>query len=525
MQTPSQSVSILNFDILDLVCQELYDKRALVSISQTCSTLRQSAVRRLLSMGPIIIGHEHSLRLLHRFVSADPTNRYPYVRMLDLSIPCLYACAGEGTSQRIADIIQQSTCLETLFLRYCDFLFSLPDFSKVVAAINALTSLRRIRFNMWNDQVTSIVRHMQSPIRRLEVGDISQVETDDDCIALSRLEPVVGPLAATIEALHLPSVYLHPGSPFQFPRVRSLGIDRSADRPSLDALLRMFPGLSGGSLSIACHVFVDGDPLNEDAEQTLVRSENRDRQVERSWTHLDRLDADPIGLYMLGLRCPVRVLNLRCSPCWTQEPHVVEVLRDTKPCCLRLSAWVSDTRSAFIDSVPPEVAQRMTHLSLNMALLAPSAVSGRSTHQDEFSITALLVSTNSSSLPRRILTESCFVQGRVMHVLKSTRLTHLHVAITTDPAAAKQLWTDFMLEIRVLDLNTWAAQFACALPNLRFIAFTIDPYAAFMYTFARGWRVMRGSAAVPGASSGGPVVELLDYYATRQVLRDEELVL
>lgn len=115
----------------------------------------------------------------------------------------------------------------------------------------------------------------------------------------------------------------------------------------------------------------------------------------------------------------------------------------------------------------------------------------------------------------------------MIEILRSTRLTHLHLNVTCDPIEEnRQLSGYFMTELLVLDINAYAAKFARALPHLRFLAFTLEPSAiAHNPALSRGWRVSRGKAAarVSGASTEEPVVEALGGDASRQVLEDEEL--
>ncbi|KAM5536468.1 hypothetical protein V8D89_009904 [Ganoderma adspersum] len=104
--------------------------------------------------------------------------------------------------------------------------------------------------------------------------------------------------SSTLTSLHLARIPMYDDSFLglpRFPSVRSLTIAKRLPRePKLDALLHLFPSLSG-TLRL---------------RRAEIKAANTRAQTAFRWTRLDRLDCESSTAQMLALQCPVRHLTI-----------------------------------------------------------------------------------------------------------------------------------------------------------------------------------------------------------------------
>ena len=74
----------LNLDILREICSSMTTAKDVLSFSRTCSVFRPIAVERWLSMRPVEILRENTLRSIHNFVLVDKDQRGPHIRAISI---------------------------------------------------------------------------------------------------------------------------------------------------------------------------------------------------------------------------------------------------------------------------------------------------------------------------------------------------------------------------------------------------------------------------------------------------------
>ncbi|KAM5543689.1 hypothetical protein V8D89_002940 [Ganoderma adspersum] len=150
----------------------------------------------------------------------------------------------------------------------------------------------------------------------------------------------------------------------RYSAVRLLSIKSFEGRPLLEDLQHLFPALDGvlslGALDIRCR------------EETYdhIRAVNR-RAQERSgdssllgvWTGLDRIVCSGLMLYVLGLRCPIRLVLIDFGGADKCGRYVAGALRENP--VPRLKLTLEHDLAALREVVlSPKLAEALTHLTL-----------------------------------------------------------------------------------------------------------------------------------------------------------------
>ncbi|KAM5541600.1 hypothetical protein V8D89_004790 [Ganoderma adspersum] len=156
-------------------------------------------------------------------------------------------------------------------------------------------------------------------------------------------------------------------SGIQFHAVRSLTLNSLVVVPDLPLLLELFPNLDD-TLHLTRYIYDVPDSVDYDTFFGMARERNGRAQERRSWKRLARLVCDVETLFILNLRCPVRltvVLDLIYKPTADPGRHqwLVASLRDHPPTRLNLQLNVSGHPSLG-GIIPPEAAATLTHLTL-----------------------------------------------------------------------------------------------------------------------------------------------------------------
>ena len=326
-------------------------------------------------MRPISLTGGQSIRKFHSYLFADPSARTPHVRALDiekksrLHLPS----AQPGDSSLLMDILTSCPNLEQISVSFHGDPDRLTFDPRVVHAIASLQRLRSLHIYTKCETGLTLLREIRAPLRMLTLCG----RTDDALFwHPAALESFLPHLAPTLEKLDLddfivdaeairqcmdistPSVF----TMTQYSAIRSLYLFRLRGVPLLDHLQHLFPALDR-TLSIrvtGTNVRAARDNYAAIRAANQLAQENSERGP--PWKKLDQLVCDPLMLYLLGLRCPIRHAILRHAGLKSIWAYVLEALRENP--VPRLTLTLHNARYAFDGMISPELAGTLTHLTL-----------------------------------------------------------------------------------------------------------------------------------------------------------------
>ncbi|RDX44407.1 hypothetical protein OH76DRAFT_1098567 [Lentinus brumalis] len=168
---PPFKVTGLNLDILQAMV--VFVDERMLTLSLVSSSVWSMAIRRLLSMAPICLKDEHSIRRSHACLYVDAATRGPYVRSLDI---WTYRVRGDPNRQELESLL-------------CDNLATLPDLrtlslpqymyhhrgedSDLRTTLERLSTLRELTIDGEVDYAPhTLVEKIRSPLRILRFNII-----------------------------------------------------------------------------------------------------------------------------------------------------------------------------------------------------------------------------------------------------------------------------------------------------------------------------------------------------------------
>ncbi|KAL1949184.1 hypothetical protein VTO73DRAFT_10990 [Trametes versicolor] len=384
----------LNLDVLALICDSAYDVSTVLHFSLASHSFRAIAVKRLLSMRPVALNSERSVRAFHKFVFADPRSRLPFLRALNIGVPGPPPWgpvgfdalepdkAPEEVVQFILDIIDRATHLTSLTLPHPRWTFAYLSDPRIPEAIARISTLRQLALidSCLREQCPMVKRIVNSTrsastLRVLRISlDLTMLipgllVRGGHAIKATALDALLSHLAPTLQVLHIISsrCLQLDAKGVEYPALRSLicmahVVGEHGRDVDTDILVSKFPALDG---TLLVHLWKPYDETEEDVtELRRIRASNEERQKKRSWRHLDRVFASNVlSLFAMGLACPVRYLMVEDLASHTRD-YMVEILRATPPTHLKLSVKLCYGAAVFQGLFPPEVISRLTHLVL-----------------------------------------------------------------------------------------------------------------------------------------------------------------
>lgn len=359
---------LLDLDVLEHICHSIRHTQTVLSFSLVSHALHDIAVKRLLSMEPVSLKDERTIRTFHAFILVNPESRLPFLRALNISVTEVETQFVQDISQFILDVLERATHLETLTLPYPRQTFRCLQDSRVPEAVAQLSTLREL--DMLEDcrEVDSIVKSTCSAasLRTLRVS-LSSLRISGRRgaygIQITDLDVLLQGLTPTLEILDIREAkVVLDAVGAQYPTLRSFAANIEQGMVHTDTLVSKFPAL----LRLSIGLVVEGE-LQVEAdvqEQRRLRASNQEWQKKhRGWPYLDRATGDVLGLFVLGLTCPVRHLMVDGFGVH-KKGQMADVLRATPPACLKLSTVLYYGDDIFEDLFPPEVFSRLTHLVL-----------------------------------------------------------------------------------------------------------------------------------------------------------------
>ncbi|KAH9899308.1 hypothetical protein C8Q73DRAFT_787201 [Cubamyces lactineus] len=454
----------LNFDILENVCSSLADIPTVLSFSLVSHACHAVSIRRLLSMKPISLTKEATVRSFHQFLLGPniTEDRSRLLRGLIIDVLPDYA-RREEVAQLLIDILERATYLEYLELPSPQRMFEYFECPKLPEAMWRVSILREFVSEdrqSWCSDAEGIVKQTRSPLKVIRLGLFDLTFSDETgCLRPAMIGRLLEHLAPTLEVLEVTeaSVLYNQGDRGStFPAVHSALLGQQFGPVWTDVLINMFPALDG-ILDVGPLHGHDGAPLRANApEQARIRALNRAYQERHSWTKLERVVGDTHTLYMLGLTCQVRhfMVDRVCSH---RKQALIDFLRDAPPYRLKLTILLSHGLNVFDGLIPDEVASKLTHLVVMLAYDNCETSTGANAATVESMKWEDVLSKLKSSL-------------RHCH-----QLTHLLIIVRCGVYANEPdigYSRDFVTSVRSLDHEATAAELKSTVPSLRYILVT-----------------------------------------------------
>ena len=359
MDSPQAGPPLLNFDVLRQVCNYLINVSDVLSFAVTCSSLTEDAFRRRLSMSPINLSNDESIKIFHTFIFSNELARAPYI--YGLKLPGPYDFGVQIRDHPFIDDRLVALLRAAVRIQYLYFPTSTSD--SVFASVVEVTTLRELHAicNSFQSNFPVNLTALRSPIRSLFMGGVKPITGN---ISASQLHRDLCHFAPTLEALELDHFELDliPSSiTTQFTAVRSLKVnDFVFDFNALAVLLRLFPNLD---TTLDLGLFAAN--LAEEDYPTL-RERCKEAQTAHAWPGLDRLSCDAVMAFVLALRCPVRRMDIQMTHLKyfdiDENRYLVDALHHNCPTHLHLSLSFTYGLSVLDGLLPFEVAHRLTHL-------------------------------------------------------------------------------------------------------------------------------------------------------------------
>ncbi|TFK83923.1 hypothetical protein K466DRAFT_665497 [Polyporus arcularius HHB13444] len=352
----------LNLDILQVILWYL-PRADLLSVSCTSRVVRELAIMELLSRcQKVVYGHSSPFQKWCEFVLAD-SRRLMCIRDLFLSFEGLNIVeAGseedlddseDSTSSEtqrdikiheqekidrkpaklVLDVLRGATCLQRLSIGWADaILDAVPGVASAISRLPALKSFTVEPYSVHaQHSVTDVLATMQSRLTFLHLLHVTYKSCDDSQTGAwdYDLPRALAPHLGTLEELHL-------GSPDgRTPRVRSttlhtLEIPLAEQRPRPRELFEAFPNLRTLRTNNYWSGFDPFESVEEDRYLELRDGRISEQRGGHVWASLDTLRGSFMHLYVLGLTCPVRRLEIQ-SYLPSKHGAAMDIVRDASP--------------------------------------------------------------------------------------------------------------------------------------------------------------------------------------------------
>lgn len=322
----------------------------ILSTMRTCRTLYRGGVPALLQQHPVRLGvgsdeHESRFASFYSFMMNESTgNRFRFLQHL------LVYASGKirgNTSRMLIEIFQKAADhLQSLDLPNSETLLS--DDQNLSAAISTLRNLKSIKASDGSERSLTLLQQLCSSLLHVDLSSNSKLRNPISLLS---------EFHTTLQEIRITGVELPPQlSPF--PHVRTLQVSDTDTYP-LALLAHLFPNLKRLTAAAACSpAFLVEDDVS------AIRNANARGQKDISWRELDYLSGDCFDLFVLAIKCPVRVLevlNVGSSELFMLSAAI----NDNRPVCLRVSV---DCRRLYLASLSALFRSVPSRLTLTFSL-------------------------------------------------------------------------------------------------------------------------------------------------------------
>ncbi|TFK88977.1 hypothetical protein K466DRAFT_50215 [Polyporus arcularius HHB13444] len=358
---------ILNLDILRIILSFL-PRVDILSVSRTSRFLREWAIKELL-FTPIDIDLPNKLESWCRFVLADE-NRPAYVRDLSIRLEDPRSINNQR-AELLLTFLQRATRLRRLYVGSGEAVFGADP--GIPFAISRLPALESFEVDPWcaDAQETSneILMDMKSRLKVLSLHVAFHL--DRSILWTHDIPRVLAPHREHLQELRLEHLDVRVLE-LCYPSLRTLKIPVADEQPRPSSMFQAFPGLR--HLSLSPDLLGNGpfSTIPKESYPALRHSRQSEQSGGRVWSSLDTLRGPLMQLYVVGLACPVRRLEIQGYNAYVHDA-AVEIVRSACPQKLVLDVHCRDPNGAMIGessllwSGSPD-RQHVTHLTLRIHL-------------------------------------------------------------------------------------------------------------------------------------------------------------
>ncbi|RPD71623.1 hypothetical protein L226DRAFT_573815 [Lentinus tigrinus ALCF2SS1-7] len=457
-------------------------RQDLLSASCTSSLVRNLEIRDLLSR-PVSLHTPHDLQRWCQFVLAEE-NRPAQVRDLYIHLQGL-GSLSKKRSTLLLRVLQRAKLLRRLFISWADAVIDAnPEIPSAISRLPALESFEAAPFSEdTHATISDILANMDS---RLKFLSLRTGLDSDDLEWLYDVPRVLAPHLEHLEELRLAS----PDGRTPAIRSRTLNTLRVAinkEQPRPSELSQAFPNLR--------NLIISADAINEnpfkavpeDRYDTLRNYRVVEQTGNRVWPSLDTLRGKVAPLYVLGLTCPVRRLELKKYRS-SRHHMAVEVLRYACP-------------SKLILGIQSVEALTMGHGEAS--LLVPQS-------PDRPHVTHLTIRLD----PKDVAPSTQDLLDDFIPFLQRSKVEYLHISIPKDIGEHGELEDHWFIYgparecALALDLDLLRDGIIGAVASLRVLAFTVVVRGKMLWTVDR--------------SGGSPTTTEVEAVVAKGLIRCEE---
>ncbi|KAI0775562.1 hypothetical protein BD413DRAFT_278440 [Trametes elegans] len=292
----------------------------LLRLSCTCHFLRDEASEAILAQPVSIIGHEQ-LASFCEFVLAGDSRRTSCVRRLDIFH--IQKSLGGKLQDALLRFLESNLNLEQLSIVQSDALFK--DDARISAAISSLRGITHLVVRHgWPGGISislacQAVITMRSPLRSLKF------ELMDDPAGDTFLQDLAHAHTG-LEELVL-RFFRFNASYTPFHSVRKLHLEVEEYLPALRDLYTSFPAVQELAVCSQSYVAVR---ITEDLVVRARHDASADHEKGNAWPELHALRASAKEIDVLGLSCPVRLLDLKSILLYLSA-RVLDMLSSLRP--------------------------------------------------------------------------------------------------------------------------------------------------------------------------------------------------
>ncbi|OSD01305.1 hypothetical protein PYCCODRAFT_538000 [Trametes coccinea BRFM310] len=322
----------LNYDVLLLV-MSFSDKQTLSCLMRTCKELYRPATRYLLEGGADIESEEHIVSFLP-FLRADAPYRASLLRQLRIDLGYYGDVSSDAASllEELLLCLAPAGYLTDLILWNSEpLLRSHPDLSTAIAQLSTLRYLEVYGVGQLGCRMLSELQ------ATLAIAHISfEIGPDELPFMHSTYDPTVLLRHSQHTLIYLITSYSGrlAGIPTVYPSITNLSLNYM-EMPDISQYVQAFPQLQFLTM-YECNGWEFGDHAREGYQTQRERNQQMQRRL-GSWPKLELYEGSIVGLYHLGITCPISTLILDDQECMSLEPAMlIEVLEDAHPRYLKL---------------------------------------------------------------------------------------------------------------------------------------------------------------------------------------------
>ncbi|KAI0349619.1 hypothetical protein OH77DRAFT_1221314 [Trametes cingulata] len=362
----------LNYDVL-LGVLEASSVKDVCRLMRTCRFF-YTAGPKLLLRETVCLDTEERLRKFLAFLRVQPDKRFKLLNSLDLS----FCNLSELASLELADALPLMLNLRSLHLEMGDYV--LVSHSCLVAAFAALTSIRDLRMSYVGELSVTMLRNLQSTLVHVHLDFLGYVEAFFEELPyedwpLHHPAVLLSKSMATLQGIKSYRWWMHdderPDPSLVFPEMRRLDLEGTL-LPLTMVFINSYPNLT--------HLYftTEDDEMGpryaaerteeyQDRHRFNVREQN---SAKHSWNRLETFQGSLLGLYVLGLTCPIEEISF--SDIHEYVPDMLKtMLGYARPRSLEFHGWpgqLSTPAASVCDVFRSEASSRLQSLSFQAAL-------------------------------------------------------------------------------------------------------------------------------------------------------------